>query len=135
MAATRIVLHYPKTMIDQPVVYHLARDYHLMFNILRADITPDAEGLMVLELSGDATDLERGLDYARQAGVRVQPLGNDVTRDEDVCTHCGACVTICPTAALAIDVKSREVAFDPEKCIACELCVPVCPPHAMRVQF
>lgn len=135
MAQARVVLHYPQNMIDQPVVHELARTHNLTFNILRADITPDAEGLMVLELTGDAADLERGLEYVREVGVRAQPLGHDVTQDGDVCTDCGACVTICPTGALVIDLQTREVKFDPEQCIACELCVPVCPPRAMRVQF
>ena len=71
----------------------------------------------------------------REIGVRVQPLEKDIVRNEEKCTQCGACVTICPTNALAIDLETREVSFDSDRCIACELCVPVCPPRAMEVAF
>ena len=63
----------------------------------------------------------------------MQPLEKDVVRNEQRCTHCGACVTMCPTGALYKDIHTREVHFDPDRCIACDLCVPVCPPRAMEV--
>ena len=76
-----------------------------------------------------------GIKYLKKLGVTTQPLSQDVTRDEDRCTHCGACITICPTGALYMDRKSMKVIFDAEKCIACELCVNGCPPRAMKVKF
>ena len=75
------------------------------------------------------------MKYLTSLGVKIQPLSQDVTRDEARCTHCGACVAICPTEALYIDKKTMKVIFDPEKCIACELCVKACPPRAMVVKF
>lgn len=135
MTARRVVLHFPQDLIDQPVVSRLVRKYDLDFNILRAHITPQDEGLLVLELSGEADRLEQGLAYARDLGVRIRSLEQDVVRLEDVCTHCGACITICPTQALAMDQESRLVDFDYEKCIACELCIPICPPRAMEARF
>ena len=58
-----------------------------------------------------------------------------IIRDDERCTHCGACITICPTEALYMDKKSMKVIFDDTKCIACELCVKGCPPRAMKVEF
>ncbi|MEE9366326.1 MAG: NIL domain-containing protein, partial [Dehalococcoidales bacterium] len=48
----RVVLHFPRRLVEQPVVYRLVKDYNLEFNILRASITaePEEEGLLVLEL-------------------------------------------------------------------------------------
>ena len=51
------------------------------------------------------------------------------------CTHCGACVVICPTGALALDPKTRMVDFHEDRCTACELCMLTCPPRAMEVHF
>jgi hypothetical protein len=52
MISKRIVLHFPHRLVDQPIVYKLVKDFDLQFNILKAYVTPQEEGLMVLELSG-----------------------------------------------------------------------------------
>jgi len=135
MASQKIVLHFPETVMDEPVVCRLVKHYELDFNIIKAQIQPKREGLMVLELSGDAKKLKAGLKWARDLGIRIQPLEQDVVRDEELCTHCGACTSVCPVEALAFDRDSWEVIFDRDKCIGCELCVPICPPRAMSVTF
>lgn len=135
MVSKRIVLTFPHNMVDQPIVYRLVKDYDLLFNILQAKITPREEGVMVLELKGKKEKYVEGIKYLTSLGVKIQPLSQDVTRDEDKCTHCGACVTICPSEALYTDKKTMKVIFDAEKCIACELCVKACPPRAMMVKL
>ena len=135
MVSKRIVLTFPHTLLDQPIVYKLVKDYDLIFNILQAKITPKEEGIVVLELKGKKEDYANGVKYLTSLGVKIQPLSQDVTRDEARCTHCGACIAICPTEALYIDKKTMKVIFDAEKCIACELCVKACPPRAMVVKF
>ncbi len=131
----RIVLRFPKRMVDRPIIYRLVKDYDLEFNILKASITPEQEGLMVLELKGNQTEYDKGIEFLLKAGVKIQSLSQDVTRNEERCTHCGACVTVCPPGAFRIDPKTRLVIFDNEKCIACGLCIPACPPRAMEVHF
>jgi len=135
MVSNRIVLTFPHNLLDKPIVYKLVKDYDLTFNILQARITPEEEGLLILELTGRRENYDRGMKYLTDLGVKTQPLKKDVTRDESRCTHCGACVVICPTGALSMDEKTRKVDFDSKKCIACELCVKTCPPRAMRVKF
>ena len=135
MVSKRIVLTFKHDTVGQPIVYKLVKDYDLVFNILQAKITPREEGVMVLELKGKKEDYAAGIKYLTSLGVKIQPLSQDVTRDEDRCTHCGACVTICPSEALYTDKKTMKVIFDPEKCIACELCVKACPPRAMMVKL
>ena len=135
MVSKRIVLTFPHNMVDQPIVYKLVKDYDLTFNILQAKITPQEEGVMVLELKGKKENYADGIKYLTSLGVKIQPLSRDVTRDEDRCTHCGACVTICPSEALRVDKKTMKVIFDADKCIACELCVRACPPRAMMVKI
>jgi len=136
MAAKKIVLIFPKEKINQPIVHHLVRDFNLTFNILKASITPDQEGHMALEIDGDPREIEKGIQFIKGEGVKVEPLSKDIRVNWDKCTQCGACVSICPTAALYIkDRKNMEVAFEPEKCIACELCIRPCPPRAIEVHF
>jgi L-aspartate semialdehyde sulfurtransferase ferredoxin len=135
MISKRMVLHFPHRLVDQPIVFKLVKDYNLSFNILKARVTPQEEGLMVLELSGKDDDFKRGTEYLKSSGVKIQPLGEDVVRNAAKCTDCGLCVPICPTKALETDVKTRQVVFHEEKCIACELCVKICPAHAMEINF
>ena len=133
MATRRVVFHYPRQLIDSPVVSQIVSKYNLEFNVLRANITPQSEGLMVLGLEGTEDAIKQALVWVQEQGVAVQPLEKDIVRNEDTCTHCGACVTICPTAALYKDADTQQVLFDSDKCIACELCVPAWPPRAMEV--
>ncbi len=136
MASKKIVLTFPRELIDKPIVYKLIKDYDLGFNILKANITPDQEGHMALEINGESADIDRGIKYLKDQGLHTQLLAKDIQVDWDVCVQCGACVGICPTAALYVkDLRTMEVAFDSDKCIACELCIRPCPPRAISLHF
>jgi ferredoxin len=131
----RIVLHFPKRLVDRPIVSRLVKDYNLDFNILKALVTPEEEGLLVIELSGEQPDYDKGIRYLTKTGVKIQSLSQDVLRNEERCTHCGACITICPSGAFELDRLTRRVSFYDEKCVACGLCIKACPPRAMEVHF
>ncbi|NQU73908.1 MAG: 4Fe-4S dicluster domain-containing protein [Candidatus Omnitrophica bacterium] len=131
----RVVLHFPHRLVDVPIVCRLVKDYDLDFNILKAYVTPREEGLVVLELSGGKPNFKKGLEYLKKVGVRVQPLSQDVVRNDTRCTHCGACVTVCPVGALVLEPLTRKIHFYENKCIACELCVKACPTRAMEIRF
>lgn len=135
MVRHKIVLHFPHEQVDKPIVSKLVRDFGLDFNILKASITPREEGLLVLEITGDEADYERGLAYIESCGVSIQPLSQDIRRNEERCTHCGACIAVCPTDALYVDRSTMEVVFNDEECAACELCIKVCPPRAMEIHY
>ncbi len=131
----RIVLHFPRRLVDRPIVSSLVRDFNLDFNILKASVTPEEEGLLVLELSGEQENYDEGIKYLTNTGVRIQSLSQHVTRNEERCTHCGACIIICPTAAFELEPSTRRVNFYNEKCLACGLCIKACPPRAMELHF
>jgi len=135
LVTKRIVLHFPKRMIDEPILFHLIKDYDLEFNILKASITPEAEGLMVVELKGDQKHYDQGVQYLLDSGVKIQSLGQDVARNEDRCTSCGACVTVCPAGALSQEPGTLIVRFNNARCVACGLCIKACPPRAMELHF
>jgi ferredoxin len=129
----KIILRFGKDIADRPIIYRLARDYDLVINILKANVDQNKEGTMVLELTGENYDL--GLDYLKKQGVRVQPLAEEVFRNEEKCTNCGACTDICPSSALYMERPSMEVKFNSDNCIVCQICVKICPVKAMEVRF
>ncbi len=131
----KVVLHFPKQVVERPIICQLAKGYDLEFNIIKAAISPEEEGLLILELSGEQQEYDKGIRFLIKTGVKIDALGQDVTRNEAKCTDCGACVTICPTGAFEVDPLTRAVKFHNDKCIACELCVKVCPPRAMEVHY
>ena len=131
----KLVLTFPPRLVQEPLTYHLVKDHGLMVNIMRASIGPDEAGHMVVELAGTRKQIEDGRRYMEKIGVLWQPLSGDVHWREDLCTHCTACVSVCPTEALALDRSTMRVSFESEKCIGCELCIPVCMYTAMEIQF
>jgi len=136
MTSRKIVLTFPQKLVDQPIVYKLIKDFNLVFNILKASIKPDEEGLMVLELTGENVEIEKGIKYLKDQGVAIQPLSKDIVVNWETCVQCGACVALCPTGALYVkNRQTMEVAFDSEKCIACELCIKPCPPRAISARY
>jgi ferredoxin len=133
VSSKKIFLRFGKDIADRPIIYRLARDYDLVINILKANVDQNKEGTMVLEITGDQCDL--GLEYLKSQGVKVTPLAEEVFRNEEKCTSCGACTAICPSGALYVERPSMEVKFDSDKCIVCQICVKVCPVNAMEVRF
>ncbi len=135
MASEKLVLTFPRRLVREPITYRLVKDHDLMVNILRASISSDEAGHMVVELEGSQDRLEAGRKYLEEIGVSWQPLSKDVRWLEDCCVHCTACITVCPSSALYVERPSMRVAFDSEKCIGCELCIPVCMYKAMEISF
>ena len=52
--------------------------------------------------------------------------------DEDACTGCGVCLTVCPTGA--IYVIDGKAAIDGTRCVRCGECARICPKRAIRVK-
>jgi len=135
MYSHRIVLHFPKAIIEEPIIWTLAREHDVVFSVLRAEVDENTGGMMVLGLSGTEKAVGDAIQYLGSRGVRIEPLQQDFRIDVAKCTHCGACVGQCPTEALYVEDGTRFVRLDSEKCIACQRCVPACPYAAIFVTF
>jgi len=133
LSPRKIILRFGKDISEKPVIYKLVKDYDLVINIIKANVNPNKEGTLVLELTGEKYN--EGLEYLKGQGVRVQPLAEEVFRNEKKCTNCGVCTDICPTGALYMQRPSMKVMFDSDHCIVCQLCLQICPYKAMEVRF
>ena len=133
---TRIyVLKFPKEVIDQPIISNLVKKYDLEFNILKATILLQQEGVMVLEFLGHKANVKKGIAYLNEMGVTVKSMAGNIRRDDEKCYQCGACTGVCPTGALSLHRPDMAVLCDEDKCTACGLCVSVCPARAMEVSL
>lgn len=134
MYSRMLVLRFPKTEVEKPIVCFLASDFNLTFNLLKATILPRKEGVMVMELSGARKDFKKGIEYLKGHGVQVHAVDQEIRHNTTKCTHCGACTAVCPTGALSIKRPEMSIQFKQKKCSVCGLCVPACPPRAMEVR-
>ncbi|MEX2430817.1 MAG: NIL domain-containing protein [Dehalococcoidia bacterium] len=73
----RVRLTYLDRMIKEPVIYQLGRDFGIVTNIRRADVQ-EGIGWVILELEGDDEAIDRGLEWVRSLGVRVDPAIGDL---------------------------------------------------------
>ncbi len=55
------------------------------------------------------------------------------TVDETLCTACGDCPAVCPTACLAM-IGPVPWLPRPGDCVSCGLCVLICPAKALRME-
>jgi ferredoxin len=129
-----LILRFPATEVENPIVCYLVKDYDLTFNILNAAVLPRKEGIMVLELIGTRKNFKDGVQYLKNQGVQVENASQEIKRIKIKCTHCGACIAVCPTGALSIQRPEMIVEFNQKKCSVCELCVPACPTRAMETR-
>jgi ABC-type methionine transport system ATPase subunit len=78
MSRMRVRLTFPPTLIQQPIIYRLVKDFDIVINIRRADVKEDY-GWVALELEAkDEKVLERGVAWLKATGVQVDPIERDV---------------------------------------------------------
>jgi hypothetical protein len=77
MAKQRVKFTFPQELITLPIIYELGKNFSLVTNIRRADVTED-RGWVVLELDGDLQEIERAMEWVTAKGVRVDPVEGDI---------------------------------------------------------
>ena len=77
MARQRVKFTFPTELITEPIIYLLGQKFRVVTNIRRADVREDM-GWVVLELEGEESEIERGLQWVVDKGVRVDPVSGDV---------------------------------------------------------
>ena len=77
MARRRLKLIFGTTLVKEPVIYQLGKQFNLVTNIRRADVTRD-QGWVLLEITGEAEELDRGVAYLESRGVKVEQAEGDL---------------------------------------------------------
>ena len=131
MKSVNVLLIFKKEIMYKQIIYRIAKDFDIIFNVLEAKIFPKQEGRIILELRGTDEQIDKTVNYFTSEGVELQILADMIKRDETKCVHCGACTAVCRVDALKINRETMEVEFFPDKCVACGLCKMACPMDAM----
>ena len=77
MGKQRVKFTFPTKLVTQPIIYDLGRKFSVVTNIRRADVRDDM-GWVILELEGETYDIQLGIDWVKETGVRVDPVAGDV---------------------------------------------------------
>jgi L-aspartate semialdehyde sulfurtransferase ferredoxin len=77
MATRKVMLNYPESQIQEPLLYRMALRFDVIPNIRRARVTATV-GEIAVELEGEEANLEQGIAYLEEQGVLVQPIAGDI---------------------------------------------------------
>jgi len=77
MAKKQVMFTFPEKLIKEPIIFNLGRQFNVVTNVRRADIT-ESKGWVVLELEGAERDIDNGIAWVTGKGVRVDPVVGDI---------------------------------------------------------
>jgi heterodisulfide reductase subunit A len=87
---------------------------------------PDSVAQGAAAASGALSLLSRGY-------IIVEPTV--ATVNEDLCSNCKMCISVCPYDAIAEDTEKQVAVITATKCQGCGLCVSICPSAAIHQYF
>ena len=77
MPKLRLHLTFPETLIQEPIIWRLSRQYDIITNVRRANVEENV-GWILLEVEGDEEALDGGINWMKELGVQVDRLDGDV---------------------------------------------------------
>ena len=125
----RLLLRFDSKTVREPVISRTTLETGALINILRASVGARRGEILIEIEDKKAKEVEEVLE---RLGVDVVELAEAVQKDDELCVHCGACVSICPTEAITFNGE-RRVVITAEKCVHCGACVKVSPTKALSL--
>jgi len=124
------MLRFSREIADRPITSQVILEQGAQFNILSAHMNQQG-GEILVEL--DPAHADRVVEAFREKGVSVD-VRRLIEKDDEKCTDCGGCVSICPMDALTFG-EDHSVNLEEERCngITCGLCVDACTQGAIRL--
>ena len=77
MATKRVRFTFEGDAVNEPLVYKLGHEFQIVTDIRMADVE-HGFGWVMLQLEGDADEIDRGIAWMESNGVRVDPVTGDV---------------------------------------------------------
>ena len=69
----RIYLTFPRTLVREPVLSSMAKQFDVVFNIRGSTVTAEM-GLMALEITGTQIEVEKAVAWLKEKGVTVESI-------------------------------------------------------------
>jgi L-aspartate semialdehyde sulfurtransferase ferredoxin len=76
MPKLRLHLTFPETLIQEPIIWRLGRQYDIITNVRRANVE-EKVGWVILEVEGSEEALDQGIKWMAEMGVQVDRLNGD----------------------------------------------------------
>jgi hypothetical protein len=77
VARRRLKLIFGPSLVKEPVIWQLGHQFKIVTNIRRADVSKE-QGWVLLEITGEPDELDRGVGYLESRGVTVEPAEGDI---------------------------------------------------------
>jgi len=124
------MLRFSREIADRPITSQVILEQGAPVNILSAHMNQQG-GEILVEI--DPAHADRVVEAFRDKGVSVY-IRRLIEKDDEKCTDCGGCVSICPMDALTFG-EDHSVNLEEERCngITCGLCVDACTQGAIRL--
>jgi ferredoxin len=128
----RVFLLFPKKVVNYPITAMLIKEKNVFVNILKAEIMPNEDGYMIVDIEGKEKDIEEAKKFLKEKGVSIFPISQKIIINDKECINCGSCVGVCIPGALSLN-ENFKLEFKPEKCILCSMCKDACPVGAIEI--
>lgn len=77
MAKKMVHLIFSQKLIKEPLTFRMAKKFDVIPNIRRANVT-ETVGEIILELEGEQENIQKGIEYLTNSGVKVKPVVGDI---------------------------------------------------------
>ena len=77
MSKLRVTFTFTGSLIQEPIIWQLSQKFRVKTNIRRADVGDDV-GWVTLELEGEESDIQQGVEWVRSTGTQVDLVTGDV---------------------------------------------------------
>ena len=77
MAKVRLFVSFPEQLVDRPLIYEVIKKFDVVPSIRRANVE-DHSGWIILEMNGDASQLDASVAYLEEVGCTVNRMEGDV---------------------------------------------------------
>lgn len=125
----KLLLKFNPDIIKRPIIAETVLETGVMLDIERARVE-STQGEIVVNVPDDGC--REVVNLLRHKNVEVTRLDVPVSKDEENCIHCGACVSVCPVGAIDYEYDWR-VRMDEKLCVQCGNCVNACPVRVIKL--